>query len=52
MSAEIDAAAAEALAGPMPSPEGAALGVFCEGEAEALGDGEAPWSGFAAGGVD
>jgi TPP-dependent pyruvate/acetoin dehydrogenase alpha subunit len=52
VSAEIDAAAAEALAGPMPSPESAALGVFCEGEAEPLGDGQAPWSGFAAGGVD
>ena len=45
---EIDAAAAEALAGPMPSPEDATLGVFCEGEAEPLGDGQAPWSGFAA----
>jgi TPP-dependent pyruvate/acetoin dehydrogenase alpha subunit len=44
---EIDAAAAEALAGPMPSPEDATLGVFCEGEAEPLGDGQAPWSGFA-----
>jgi hypothetical protein len=21
-------------------------GVFCEGEAEPLGDGQAPWSGF------
>ena len=49
---EIDAAAAEALAGPMPSPEDAALGVFCEGEAEPLGDGHAPWSGFATGGAD
>jgi TPP-dependent pyruvate/acetoin dehydrogenase alpha subunit len=44
---EIDAAAAEALAGPMPDPESATLGVFCEGEAESLGDGQAPWSGFA-----
>jgi TPP-dependent pyruvate/acetoin dehydrogenase alpha subunit len=52
VSEEIEAAAAQALAGPMPSPESAALGVFCEGEAEALGDGQAPWSGFAAGGVD
>src|SRR6202042_1270882 len=42
VSDEIEAAAAEALAGPMPSPEGAALGVFCEGEAEPLGDGHAP----------
>ena len=48
VSGEIEAAAAEALAGPMPSPQDAALGVFCEGEAEPLGDGQAPWSGFAA----
>ena len=46
VSEEIDAAAAEALAGPMPSPEDATVGVFCEGEAEPLGDGQAPWSGF------
>ncbi|MDQ2760362.1 MAG: thiamine pyrophosphate-dependent dehydrogenase E1 component subunit alpha [Actinomycetota bacterium] len=45
--AEIDAATEQALAGPMPDPAGAALGVFCEGNAEPLGDGEAPWSGFA-----
>jgi TPP-dependent pyruvate/acetoin dehydrogenase alpha subunit len=44
---EIDAATAEALAGPMPSPEDTTLRVFCEGEAEPLGDGHAPWSGFA-----
>ncbi len=31
----------------MPSPEDATLRVFCEGEAEPLGDGQAPWSGFA-----
>ncbi len=49
VAAEIDAAAAEALDGPMPSPEGVLEGVFCEGEAEPLGDGQAPWSGFAAG---
>jgi TPP-dependent pyruvate/acetoin dehydrogenase alpha subunit len=48
---EIDAAAEEALAGPMPDPASAVLGVFCEGEAELLGDGQAPWSGFAGGGV-
>jgi TPP-dependent pyruvate/acetoin dehydrogenase alpha subunit len=48
---EIDAAAKEALAGPMPDPESAVLGVFCEGEAEPLGDGQAPWSGFAGGGA-
>ncbi len=47
VSAEIDAAATEALAGPMPSGETAADGVFCAGEAEPLGDGHAPWSGFA-----
>ena len=44
---EIDAAAAQALAGPMPSGDGALEGVFCEVEAEPLGDGQAPWSGFA-----
>ncbi|MEA2214208.1 MAG: hypothetical protein QOF83_4156 [Solirubrobacteraceae bacterium] len=46
VTAEIDAAAAEALAGPMPSPESALDGVFCAGESEPLGDGQAPWSGF------
>jgi pyruvate dehydrogenase E1 component alpha subunit len=44
--AEIDAAAEEALASPMPDPGEAAAGVFCEGEAEPLGDGVARWSGF------
>jgi pyruvate dehydrogenase E1 component alpha subunit len=44
--AQIDAATEEALAAPMPDPASAATGVFCEGEAELLGDGEAPWSGF------
>jgi TPP-dependent pyruvate/acetoin dehydrogenase alpha subunit len=43
--AEIDAATEVALAAPMPDPAAAADGVFCEGEAESLGDGEAPWSG-------
>jgi TPP-dependent pyruvate/acetoin dehydrogenase alpha subunit len=47
--AEIDAAAEEALAAPMPDPAGAAEGVFGVGEAEPLGDGLAPWSGFATG---
>jgi pyruvate dehydrogenase E1 component alpha subunit len=42
----IDAAAAEALAAPMPDPSTALDGVFCLGEAEPLGDGQAPWSGF------
>jgi pyruvate dehydrogenase E1 component alpha subunit len=44
--AAIDAAAEEALAAPMPDPAAAAERVFCEGEAEVLGDGQAPWSGF------
>ena len=47
--AEIDAAAEEALAGPMPDPATATDGVFCVGEAEPLGDGQAPWSGFSGG---
>jgi TPP-dependent pyruvate/acetoin dehydrogenase alpha subunit len=44
---EIEAATTEALAGPMPDPGDVLEGVFCEGEAEPLGDGRAPWSGFA-----
>jgi TPP-dependent pyruvate/acetoin dehydrogenase alpha subunit len=44
--AEIDAATEEALAAPMPDPSTAVDGVFCTGEAELLGDGQAPWSGF------
>jgi TPP-dependent pyruvate/acetoin dehydrogenase alpha subunit len=44
--AEIEAATGEALAAPMPDPATAAEGVFCEGEAEPLGDGVARWSGF------
>src|SRR5690348_17638502 len=47
--AEIDAAAEEALAAPMPDPTTALDGVFCAGEAEPLGDGQAPWSGFSRG---
>ncbi len=43
---EIDAATEEALAAPMPDPATATEGVFCEGEAEPLGDGLARWSGF------
>ena len=43
---EIDAATEEALASPMPDPSTAVAGVFCNGDAEPLGDGEAPWSGF------
>jgi pyruvate dehydrogenase E1 component alpha subunit len=45
--ASIDAAAETALSGPMPDPAGVVEGVFCEGEAEPLGDGVARWSGFA-----
>jgi pyruvate dehydrogenase E1 component alpha subunit len=48
VAAEIDGAVREALAGPMPDPMDVLDGVFCEGEAEPLGDGSAPWSGFAA----
>jgi TPP-dependent pyruvate/acetoin dehydrogenase alpha subunit len=47
--ADVEAAAAEALAAPMPDPASAAHGVFAAGEAEPLGDGRAPWSGFARG---
>ena len=46
LSAELDAAVAEALSGPMPAADGVLEGVFCEGEPEPLGDGRAPWSGF------
>ena len=52
VSAEIGAAATEALAGPMPSPDDVLEGVFCVGEAEPLGDGQAPWSGYAGLGGD
>jgi TPP-dependent pyruvate/acetoin dehydrogenase alpha subunit len=45
--AEVEAAAAETLAAPMPDPAEATRGVFAAGEAEPLGDGRAPWSGFA-----
>ena len=49
VAAEIDVATEEALAAPLPDPSSATSGVFCEGEAEPLGDGLAPWSGFASG---
>jgi TPP-dependent pyruvate/acetoin dehydrogenase alpha subunit len=45
----LDDAVQQALGGPMPSPEDVLDGVFCDGEAEPLGDGHAPWSGFARG---
>jgi TPP-dependent pyruvate/acetoin dehydrogenase alpha subunit len=48
VAAEIDAATEEALAAPMPDPAGAVDGAFCTGEAEPLGDGQAPWSGHVA----
>ena len=35
----------------MPSAEDVLDGVFCDGEAEPLGDGRAPWSGFVGGGA-
>jgi TPP-dependent pyruvate/acetoin dehydrogenase alpha subunit len=47
VTAEIDAAATEALAGPMPTPDDVLDGVFATGEAEPLEDGQAPWSGYA-----
>ena len=43
---EVDRATEAALAMPMPDPSTATEGVFCEGDAEPLGDGRAPWSGF------
>lgn len=49
--AEVDAATEEALAAPMPDPATVLDGVFAEGEAVPLGDGRAPWSGFAAAGA-
>jgi pyruvate dehydrogenase E1 component alpha subunit len=47
----IERGTAEALAMPMPDPATAADGVFCEGEANVLLDGHAPWSGFAGDGA-
>jgi TPP-dependent pyruvate/acetoin dehydrogenase alpha subunit len=44
--AQIDAAVQEALTSPMPDPATVLDGIFCEGEAEPLGDGQAPWSAF------
>jgi TPP-dependent pyruvate/acetoin dehydrogenase alpha subunit len=45
----LDEAVQQALGGPMPSPDDVLEGVFCDGEAEPLGDGHAPWSGFTKG---
>jgi TPP-dependent pyruvate/acetoin dehydrogenase alpha subunit len=48
VASELRSAADAALAQPMPDPAGATAGVFCEGEAEPLGDGRARWSGYRA----
>ncbi|MBF6620390.1 MAG: thiamine pyrophosphate-dependent dehydrogenase E1 component subunit alpha [Patulibacter sp.] len=48
VSARVDAAAEAALATPLPDPETAATGVFCDGDPTELGrGGDAPWSRFA-----
>ncbi len=46
--AAVEAASAEALSAPLPDPADATRGVFAAGEPRPLGDGRAPWSGFAA----
>ena len=46
---EIEAGVEEALQMPMPDPATATDQLFFEGDPPVLGDGEAPWSGFAAG---
>lgn len=46
VTALVDAAAATALATPLPNPAYAATDVFCEGEPVELGQGDAPWSRF------
>jgi pyruvate dehydrogenase E1 component alpha subunit len=51
VAATLDAALAAALEQPMPDPQTATDGVFCTGEAEPLGDGRAPYSGYATGEV-
>jgi pyruvate dehydrogenase E1 component alpha subunit len=48
---ELDGALEQALAQPMPEPESATAGVFCEDQAQPLGDGVAPYSGFHSGAV-
>lgn len=46
VTAVVESATEAALASPMPDPSSALDGVFCSGEAVALGDGVARWSGF------
>jgi TPP-dependent pyruvate/acetoin dehydrogenase alpha subunit len=46
VTAEIEQATEQALASPMPDGSTVLDGVFCEGEAEPLGDGVPRWSGF------
>lgn len=46
--AAVEAATEAALASPMPDPADAVHGAFADGEPQPLGDGRAPWSGFAA----
>jgi pyruvate dehydrogenase E1 component alpha subunit len=48
----LDAAVDAALATPLPDPASVTDGLFATEEPVPLGRGEAPWSGFAAGGVD
>ncbi len=47
VAAAVEAAVAQALATPMADPASATDGVFCASEPEPLGEGAAPWSGFA-----
>jgi pyruvate dehydrogenase E1 component alpha subunit len=47
VAAAIDAAVAAALETPMPDVAGVLEGVFCDAEPTPLGDGLAPWSGYA-----
>ncbi|MBS1881950.1 MAG: thiamine pyrophosphate-dependent dehydrogenase E1 component subunit alpha [Actinobacteria bacterium] len=48
VAAQVDAALARAMEAPMPDPGTACEDVFCVGEPVTLGEGAAPWSGFAA----
>ncbi|HWH10413.1 MAG TPA: thiamine pyrophosphate-dependent dehydrogenase E1 component subunit alpha [Solirubrobacteraceae bacterium] len=47
VAAELEQALARAREHPMPAASTAGDGVFCEGKAQALGDGLGPWSGYA-----